>query len=41
MSKAYEELKSRVAEVVDLAGAGAVLGWDHRTQMPRNGAAAR
>jgi carboxypeptidase Taq len=41
MSKAYEELKGRVAEVVDLAGAGAVLGWDHRTMMPRNGAAAR
>jgi carboxypeptidase Taq len=41
MSKAYEELRSRVAEVVDLSGAGAVLVWDHRTQMPRNGAAAR
>ena len=41
MSKAYEELRSRVAEVVDLSGAVAVLGWDHRTQMPRNGAAAR
>ena len=41
MSKAYEELKTRLAEVVDLAGAAAVLGWDHRTMMPRNGAVAR
>ncbi len=41
MSKAYEELTNRLAEVVDLAGAAAVLGWDHRTQMPRNGAVAR
>jgi carboxypeptidase Taq len=41
MNKAYEELRKRVAEVVDLAGAMAVLGWDHRTMMPRNGAAAR
>ena len=41
MNKAYEELSSRVAEVVDLSGAVAVLGWDHRTQMPRNGATAR
>jgi len=41
MSKAYDELTSRVAEVVDLAGAGAVLAWDHRTMMPRNGAVAR
>jgi carboxypeptidase Taq len=41
MSKAYEELKGRVAEVVDLSGTGAVLVWDHRTMMPRNGAAAR
>jgi carboxypeptidase Taq len=41
MSKAYEELKTRLAEVVDLAGAASVLGWDHRTMMPRNGAVAR
>jgi carboxypeptidase Taq len=41
MSKAYEELQTRLAEVVDLSGAGAVLVWDHRTQMPRNGAVAR
>ena len=41
MSKAYEELKTRLGEVVDLFGAASVLGWDHRTQMPRNGAVAR
>jgi carboxypeptidase Taq len=41
MNKAYEQLTSRLAEVVDVAGAMAVLGWDHRTKMPRNGAAAR
>lgn len=41
MSKAHEELRGRVAEVVDLAGAAAVLNWDHRTKMPRNGAVAR
>ena len=38
MSKAYEELTTRLAEVVDLASAAAVLHWDHRTMMPRNGA---
>ena len=41
MTKAYEELRDRVGEVIDLYGAAAVLGWDHRTMMPRNGAAAR
>lgn len=41
MNQKYEELKTRLAEVVDLYGAAAVLGWDHRTMMPRNGAAAR
>ncbi len=41
MSKAYEELKTRLGEIVDLMGAASVLGWDHRTQMPRNGAVAR
>jgi carboxypeptidase Taq len=41
MNKAYEELKGRLAEVVDLVGAMMVLGWDHRVMMPRNGAAAR
>ncbi len=41
MKRAYDELKTRLAEVVDLGGAAAVLGWDHRTMMPRNGAVAR
>ena len=41
MNKAYDDLKGRLAEVVDLVGAMMVLGWDHRVMMPRNGAAAR
>ncbi len=41
MSKAYEELTTRLGEIVDLAQAAAVLNWDHRTMMPRNGAGAR
>ena len=41
MSKAYEELTTRLGEVIDLYGATAVLGWDHRTMMPRNGTVAR
>jgi carboxypeptidase Taq len=41
MSDAYEQLTARLGEIVDLSGAMAVLGWDHRTMMPRNGAAAR
>jgi carboxypeptidase Taq len=41
MNKAYDELTNRLAEVVDLSGAAGVLAWDHRTMMPRNGAAAR
>jgi carboxypeptidase Taq len=41
MNKAYEELTTRLAEVVDLYSAGGVLAWDHRTMMPRNGAVAR
>ena len=41
MNRAYEDLSGRLAEVSDLMSAGMVLGWDHRTMMPRNGAAAR
>ncbi len=41
MHRAYEQLTTRLAEVVDLYGAIAVLGCDHRTMMPRTGAEAR
>jgi carboxypeptidase Taq len=41
MSQAYEELTTRLGEIVDLAQAATVLNWDHRTMMPRNGAGAR
>ena len=35
------ELKLRLLEISDLAGAGALLGWDQSTYMPRGGAPAR
>jgi carboxypeptidase Taq len=35
------ELKTRLLEVSDLGGAGAVLSWDQATYMPKGGAAAR
>jgi carboxypeptidase Taq len=35
------ELKRRLLEISDLGAAGAVLGWDQATYMPRGGAAAR
>jgi carboxypeptidase Taq len=36
-----EELKRRLLEISDLNSAGAVLGWDHATYMPKGGATAR
>src|SRR5262249_31477184 len=36
-----KELKHRLLEISDLAAAGAVLGWDHATYMPKGGADAR
>lgn len=36
-----EDLKTRLREVGDLGAAGAVLGWDQATYMPKGGAAAR
>ncbi len=36
-----KELKSRLLEISDLGAAGAVLGWDQATYMPKGGAAAR
>ena len=35
------ELKRRLLELSDLGAAGAVLGWDQATYMPKGGAAAR
>jgi carboxypeptidase Taq len=35
------ELKRRLMEIADLGAAGAVLGWDQATYMPKGGAAAR
>ena len=35
------ELKRRLLEISDLGSAGAVLGWDQATYMPKGGAAAR
>jgi carboxypeptidase Taq len=35
------ELKRRLLEISDLGDAGAVLGWDQATYMPKGGAAAR
>ena len=37
----FAELKHRLLEISDLAAAGAVLGWDQATYMPRGGAHAR
>lgn len=41
MEQKLNELKSILAEVHDLNRAGAVLGWDQQTYMPRAGAEAR
>jgi len=35
------ELKHRLLEIADLNAAGALLGWDHATYMPKCGAGAR
>jgi carboxypeptidase Taq len=37
----YQELMARLADVSNLNGANAVLGWDQQTVMPPGGAAAR
>ena len=41
MEDKLAELKRRLLEISDLSGAGAVLGWDQATYMPKGGAAAR
>ena len=35
------DLKRRLLEISDLAGAGAILSWDQATYMPQAGAGAR
>ena len=37
----FDELLGRLAEINDLARAGAVLGWDQQTMMPPRGAGVR
>jgi carboxypeptidase Taq len=41
MQEKLNDLKNRLAQVLDLSAAAAVLGWDQATYMPAGGAAAR
>jgi carboxypeptidase Taq len=41
MEEKLADLEQRLLEISDLSGAGAVLGWDQATYMPKGGAAAR
>lgn len=41
MPEQFDQLKARLAEIVDLGAASAVLGWDQQTYMPSGGAEAR
>jgi carboxypeptidase Taq len=41
VTKPFDELRARMAEIGDLARAGAILGWDQQTMMPPRGAAVR
>jgi carboxypeptidase Taq len=41
MEEKLATLKTKLAEIVDLAGAGAILGWDQQTYMPPGAAEAR
>jgi carboxypeptidase Taq len=38
---AYDELRNRLAEISDIAQAGAILHWDQQTMMPPRGAVVR
>jgi carboxypeptidase Taq len=41
VTKTYEELKTRLAEIHDLRMARAILGWDQHTKMPPGGGEVR
>jgi carboxypeptidase Taq len=41
VSAAFDELRTRLAEISDLAQAAAILHWDQQTMMPPRGAAVR
>lgn len=41
MSAKFDELRTRLGEIIDLGAASAVLGWDQQTYMPPGGAEAR
>src|SRR4051794_21770055 len=41
VNKRFDELRTRLAEINDLSRAGALLGWDQQTMMPRRGAPVR
>ncbi len=41
MATKLEQLKTALAEIADITGASAVLGWDQQTYMPPGGAEAR
>ena len=41
MSEKFEELRTRLAEIIDLGAAASVLGWDQQVYMPPGGAEAR
>ena len=41
MSERFEELRTRLGEIIDLGAAAAVLGWDQQVYMPPGGAEAR
>jgi carboxypeptidase Taq len=41
MTSAFDELRTRLAEVADLSKAAAILRWDQQTMMPPRGAAIR
>jgi carboxypeptidase Taq len=41
VTAAFDELRTTLAEITDLAQAGAILHWDQQTMMPPRGAAVR
>src|SRR3954463_2582260 len=41
VTAAFEDLRTRLAEIADLSRASAILGWDQQTIMPPRGAEGR